>query len=71
MEFDMLESRHQIKNLKQTLSRCQISNMTALRICQNGHGCIYCLHCRTLSEKIAYLEQFRYISKDKVTKIPL
>ena len=70
MEYDMLDSRQQIKNLKNALSRCQISNMTALRIFKKGNGCLYCPHCRTLSEKLAYLEQFRYISKDKLTKIP-
>ena len=69
MEYNMIDSRQQIKNLKHTLSRCQISNMTALRICKNGHGCLYCPHCRTLSEKMAYLEQYRYNNKDKVIKI--
>ena len=69
MEFDMLDSRQQIKSLKRTLSRSQISSMTAHRICKNGHGCLYCLHCRTLSEKMAYLEQFRYTSKNMVAKI--
>ena len=47
-------------NLDHNYKPKHYDNLTVLRMKKTGHGCLHCQHCKELSKRMAFLEQFRW-----------